>query len=299
MRPPKQLSEKGLHAAWRYLTHKDLNLLGDWRFDKSFLLDLNKRLAGRHVGIIDNFFVPEFAELLHNESVKHLAWGRDFGDPFESTPLGPLGMKEYNKHFNPNERCVFVERALGSESFFRYNVIEKPKDVEDDKLPLDELPGRMAVQKLFRQRKWIKGWTILLTGTDKGTDGLSMSSPYFREYRAGDYINFHTDVGTERGNLNRKFCFNYWTPSPGWNPDWGGSFVWCGVGVQNPQGTGGYFPTAFRAPTRYNQVGMFVPSEDSWHIVDRVSDAADRSLHRFSFTSWLEERGPPPGSVEL
>merc|ERR1740121_2453572 len=77
------------------------------------------------------------------------------------------------------------------------------------------------------------------------------------------------------------------------------SFVWCGAGLPNYQQPHmPHFPPAFRAPTRYNQVGMFVPTEESWHIVDRVSDAADPSHHRFSFTSWLEE-GPPPGSVEL
>ncbi|CAK0876331.1 unnamed protein product [Prorocentrum cordatum] len=125
-----------------------------------------------------------------------------------------------------------------------------------------------------------------------------MSDPYFREYRAGDYINIHTDVVRQRQNVRRRLCFNYWTPSPGWDSAWGGSFVWCGGFVKRPGG-GGAFPAAFRAPTRYNQVGMFVPSEDSRHFVDRVSDAADPSHHRFSFTSWLEDTTPPPGSEEL
>jgi hypothetical protein len=304
MRPPKQLSNKSLHAAWRYLTHKDLDLLGDWRFDKDLLVDLNRKLVSHQVGIIDNFFVPSLAEMLHNEVVQksNEGWfGHDFGDPFDCKEgwLGPLGMKDYNKHFDPGERCVIVERAYGSPAFFRYHKYRQPEGVKNDTLPLEELPGRLAVQKLFRQRKWIKGWTILLTGTDKGIDRLSMSDPDFREYRAGDYINAHTDEGSDKRDYHRKLCFNYWSPSPDWNPEWGGSFVWCSVGVQNPQGTGGIFPAAFRAPTRYNQVGMFIPTPDSFHIVDLVGDAADPSRHRFSFTSWLQERSPPPGSAEL
>jgi len=295
MRPPKQVSEESLHAAWMHLSHKDLDLLGDWRFDKDFLRELSGKLVGKQLGIIDSFFAPALAEMLHNESVQHLAWGRKVGDPLETTPLGQQGgLKEYNAQSNPNERCVFVAGALtapGREKFFSYNIIE------DREL---ELPGRMAVQELFRQREWIKGWTILLTGTDEGIDELFMTEVLFREYRPGDYINLHTDQNIYPGEYNeRRLCFSYWTPSPDWDPEWGGSFVWCGKGVRNPQGTGGHFPNSFRAPTRYNQAGFFVPSDESWHIVDRVSEAVGPSRHRFSFTSWLEERMPQSGLAEL
>lgn len=303
-RPPKKISEKALDAAWRYLTHKDLDLLGDWRFDKDFLRELNRKLVGESVGIIENFFTPALAEMVHNESLQTLAWNVAEGDPFEGTPLGKLGgLKEYGTQFNPNERCVFVDRGIRDPGFspmekgifFRYNI-----QPELHRLPQQEqqkLPGRKAVEELFRQRKWIKGWTILLTGTDKGVDASYMTPAIFREYRPGDYINMHRDNGNDF--VERRLCFNYWTPSPDWDPEWGGSFVWCGAGTQRPQETKSHFPAAFRAPTRYNQVGMFVPTEVSWHIVDRVSDAADPSRHRFSFTSWLEERHLPPGSVEL
>jgi len=289
MRPPKQISEKSLHAAWRYFTHKDLDLLGDWRLDKDFLRELNGKLVSQQIGIIDNFFKPELAEMLHNESVHHFTRAKHYGNPMENTPVALVGgLKEYNAHVDPNERCGFLAKTLDRDLSLSYHILDGPEILESEEL---KLPGRMAVQKLFRQRKWIKAWTILLTGTDKGVDDLSMSPPSFREYRQGDYINFHNDMVK-----NRRLCFNYWTPSPDWDPDWGGSFVWCGTGYSKSGGRMGDqseevidFPKSFRVRTRYNQVGMFVPQMQTWHAVDRVGDAVGPSRHRFSFTSWLEE----------
>ena len=59
---------------------------------------------------------------------------------------------------------------------------------------------------------------------------------------AGDFVNLHTDEGQRGGDTSRALCLNYWLPSPGWQPAWGGGFLWCGA-----PGEASKFPAAARA----------------------------------------------------
>ncbi|CAE8657996.1 unnamed protein product [Polarella glacialis] len=273
------LGDRGLQKIQKLLAKPELAFLGSWRFNVSFLRDLNARLVNSVAGrsdfaLIDGFLDEDVARAVLRDTEVGLerGWSRALG----TGPLNATGLdlEAYRKASSPADRCKLLEkeeRKLGFQ--FQFHVLD-PRGHATPRA--GDFPGHMSVLRGLSSKRWMQVLSLLLTGSGKRPANDDFEPPYFRDFTHGDYALLHNDLG---GKGRRVLCLNYWLPTPGWLAEWGGNFLWCGSG-----GSG----QAARTVPVFNQASLFVPTQDSWHAVELVdAEHKDAKEHRFSFTSWL------------
>lgn len=253
---------------------RELDVLGPWQANVSFLLDLNTRLVRGGPVVVDSFLTAAAASGLRKSfhtlaEEGNLEMDTPGKPPIESTGLN---ISDYDAAQTLARKCEILEAAP-----FRYRYHEWNNGLERDS---DEYPALDQIHDAFNDTRWAQAWNLLLSGSgfrllrDVEQYKLQLQKPSLRDWMPGDYLLFHNDRSTPR-----VLSFTIWLPTVDWKMDWGGNLIWCGAAP---------YSSAQRILAASNRAVLFVPHSNTWHAVEVVKPAVASRHHRFALSSALE-----------
>eukprot|EP00933_Yihiella_yeosuensis_P033335 TRINITY_DN27067_c0_g1_i1.p1 TRINITY_DN27067_c0_g1~~TRINITY_DN27067_c0_g1_i1.p1 ORF type:complete len:344 (+),score=58.28 TRINITY_DN27067_c0_g1_i1:75-1106(+) len=271
----KQLSKKRARQVSSLL--KELQVLGPWHSNITFLLDLNKRLVeGGEPLIIDGFFDDAIFDGLQKSLHALADEGNLKADRKGKKPdirKTGVDMKTLDAAVSPKQKC----KILSDVPFqFRHH----DWSFGEIKGKPSRYPALKEVLIAWKSEKWNRAWNSLLAGSgyrvksDIQERMMPAQMPTLREWMPGDYSLLHNDHMPAR-----VLSINIYLSTTDWQLDWGGNFLWCG---SKP------YANARRIRPASNSAALFLPHEETWHAVEAVKSSNGNSGRRWSITSFLK-----------
>lgn len=289
--PLRPLGRGGASRIRQMLEGSDFDFLGPWRSNTTLIQEANERLVRGDPVLIDKFLDDRRANALYSELLSSAREGllhtrRTSDLPFSATGVNTTA---WAMDASASSRCG-VLAEVGHDFKFRHHAC----------CAGEPSPDRHAAMQTFARsfgQRWAGAMNLLLAGSgyrvlneSAGATTLeaALDRNSFREFFVGDYHLLHTDSLS-----SRVLTINYWLATPaGWNPNWGGSLLWCGL----PRYSHGEtvlpsFPDAVRIPPAFNQALIFLPHLESIHAVEPVLPTKAPDAHRFASTFWMTAPG--------
>lgn len=122
---PRFLKAKGLRRLQRLLQSPELDFLGAWRSNLTFLGQLNHRLVGGGLALVEDFLAPPVAHQALKDTLRGVGegWLRPLGTPLENTGLN-MSLYAASAAEPPSARCASLYAADSSVGFrFHFHVL--------------------------------------------------------------------------------------------------------------------------------------------------------------------------------
>jgi hypothetical protein len=281
----------------RLLGGPEFDFLGLWRSDVAKLREINQKLIrGVRPAIIDDFFAPATAQVLYDEFMLLHDLGQLKVKQGEATPFAATGVdsEAYRRAHLPGARCSMLRKQ---KYYYHHHGVGSFKD---HGYPQAEVPTMVRLWEVMTTSKeWFTALNLLVSGSGyrlkAGKDktggsvlsGLKPQGPYFREFQPGDFELSHNDCVN-----NRVLSLTGWMSTPGWQADWGGTNLWCGIPSQaDAPGSPIVFEDAHRFEPSFNRAALLLPHLGATHMVEPVSFNTPSTHHRFSWTFWSTVQG--------